>query len=103
MRQTLMWAVIVLACVFVLDRGLLKMEDRGWINYRTHGISRGAATYHAFELQQIYDPGIKQVIEIRYQQREQQDDSGEPLRITFLRAPLERPGQTYLRGPQSLL
>lgn len=83
MKQTLVWAVIALACVFVLDRGLLRMESRGWINYRNTGLSRGAATYHAFELQQIYDPGIRQVVEIRYQQRKQQDDSGEPLRITF--------------------
>ena len=83
MKQTLIWIVVVLACVFVLDRGLLRMESRGWINYRNTGLSRGAATYQAFELQQIYDPAIKQVVEIRYQQRKQQDDSGEPLRITF--------------------
>jgi hypothetical protein len=83
MKQTLVWAVIVLACVLVLDRGLLRMESRGWINYRTNGLSRGAATYHALELQSIYHPGTRQVIEIRYQQRKLQDDSGEPLRITF--------------------
>ena len=83
-KQTLVWLAIVLATVFVLDRALLGMESRGWINYRTNGLSRGAATYHAFELQQIYDPAVRQVAEIRYQQRKQQDDSGEPLRITFL-------------------
>lgn len=83
MKHAIVSIVIVLASVFLLDRGLLRMESRGWINYRTTGLSRGAATYHAYELQQIYDPAIKQVVEIRYQQRKQQDESGEPLRITF--------------------
>jgi hypothetical protein len=84
MRHTIVWIVIVLASVFLLDRGLLRMESRGWINYRTVGLSRGAAMYHTLELQSIYDPGARQVVEIRYQQRKQQDDSGEPLlRITF--------------------
>lgn len=69
--------------MFILERGLLRMESRGWINYRNTGLSRGAATCHAFEPQQIYDPGIRQVVEIRYPQRKRQDDSGEPLRITF--------------------
>jgi hypothetical protein len=55
------------------------MESRGWINYRRHGISRGAAAYHMRELQSVYDPGIQHVIEIHTREQAQRDDTGDPL------------------------
>src|SRR4051812_10947830 len=84
MKQTLMWAVAVLACVFVVARGLRGRAARGWSSGRSTGLGRGAATSHVFDLKERYAPAIKQVVEIRYQQRKRQDDSVEPLRITFL-------------------
>jgi hypothetical protein len=78
MGSVLLWAVVILVLVGALDYALLKMESRGWINYRRNGLSRGAALYHTFELQSVFDPGIKQVIESRYEERKQEDDSGAP-------------------------
>lgn len=60
------------------DRVLHRMEERGWINYRRNGISRGAMAYHMLELQSIYDPGAQQVVEIRQEERKRQDESGDP-------------------------
>jgi hypothetical protein len=69
---------IVLAVLLLLDRLLLRVERKGWMNYRRRGLSRGAAVYHLMELHSIFDPGIQQVIEAEYQQRKEQDESGAP-------------------------
>ena len=61
-----------------LDRLLLQMEDRGWINYRKHGISRGAIGYHMLELQSMVNPSAQQIIEVKYREELQEDESGEP-------------------------
>jgi hypothetical protein len=74
----LLYWIAGLAAVAALDRALLAMEARGWINYRRRGLSRGAALYHTFELQSIFDPSIRPVIEIRYGERKQEDESGAP-------------------------
>ena len=68
----------VLAGGYVLDRFLLWAEERQWINYRRHGLSRGAAQYHMLELSSIFDPGKQQVLEMEYAERKGQDDSGAP-------------------------
>ena len=81
MGMTLAWIVrgiAVLIIVLLLDRLLLWIEARGWMNYRRHGLSRGAATYHLLELQAIFDPGMQQVIEVQYEQKKKQSDSGAP-------------------------
>jgi hypothetical protein len=78
MGEVLLGALLLLLLGSVLDRVLLRLEDRGWINYRRTGWSRGAAAYHMLELQTILDPGTEQVIEIRYEQREQEDEAGHP-------------------------
>jgi hypothetical protein len=71
-------AVAIVSSVLALDRVLLWVESRGWMNYRRHGLSRGAALYHMLELQAIFDPGIQQVIEAEYRERKEQDESGAP-------------------------
>jgi hypothetical protein len=73
------YLVAVLLLGFCLDRLLLRAEARGWINYRRNGLSRPGAIYHALELQSIFDPGIRQVIEVRCEERKNQDESGDPL------------------------
>jgi len=74
----LLWIVAVGAGAYLLDRLLLLIEERGWINYRRHGASRGAAAYHALELQSIFDPSVKEVIEARWEERKEQDEAGDP-------------------------
>jgi hypothetical protein len=71
-------AGVVLLAAFVLDRFLLRVEERGWINYRKHGFSRGAAQYHMLELSSIFDPAMQQTLEVRFEERKEQDDSGAP-------------------------
>lgn len=78
MGEVLVWAVLLLLLGSAVDRVLLRIEDRGWINYRRTGWSRGAAAYHMLELQAMLDPAARQVIEIRYEQREQEDEAGDP-------------------------
>ena len=78
MREVLVWALLILMLGGALDRLLLRLEERGWINYRRNGMSRGAIAYHMLELQTILDPSTQQVIEIRYEQRAREDESGNP-------------------------
>ena len=78
MKEIIEWALLILVLGGALDRALLHLEERGWINYRRHGVSRGAMAYHMLELQTIFHPGAQQVIEVRYGQREQEDESGDP-------------------------
>lgn len=78
MPQWLFVGELVLIALLVLDRLLLLMERRGWIHYRRNGLSRGGASYHTLQLSSIFNPGMQAVIEAKYEEEEQQDESGEP-------------------------
>jgi hypothetical protein len=67
-----------LILAFVLDRILLWLESMGWINYRRRGFIRGGASYHALEMQSVFDPGAKELQQARFQNQEERDDSGDP-------------------------
>lgn len=67
-------AVVLLA----VDRVLLWLEARRWINYRRTGLNRGAATYHTLQLSSIFVPEMQEVIEVKYGEEQQEDDSGDP-------------------------
>jgi hypothetical protein len=88
------------AVLLALDRLLLAAEARGWINYRRHGLSRSAVLYHTLELHSVFDPGIRQVIEIRNEERKNQAESGDPLfRVTMAEVGMagEPPGGSHSR------
>lgn len=68
----------MLAAAVILDRLLLRLEAAGWINYRRRGLSRGASTYHLLELTSIFNPGTREVIEVKYGQEQEADESGAP-------------------------
>lgn len=72
------WVLLVAAGALILDRLLLIAEAKGWINYRRKGLSRGAAAYHAVELATIFNPSMEPVMEVRYAEERDQDDSGAP-------------------------
>jgi hypothetical protein len=76
--RMLLWVAALVAAALVLDRLLLWMEERRWINYRRRGLSRSAAAYHLLELEEIYNPGIRQVIELRLEERKREDEAGDP-------------------------
>ncbi|MBT8396319.1 MAG: hypothetical protein HKO65_04610 [Gemmatimonadetes bacterium] len=64
--------------VFILDRILLLMESQGWIYYRRTKPGRGASTYHLLEWTSVIDPGQRQVLEERIEEKRQEDQSGDP-------------------------
>jgi len=64
----------VFVALVALDRLLLRLESRGWINYRRNRLGRGGGLYHMLELHSIYEPGMRQIAEAKY--REEQEDSG---------------------------
>lgn len=78
MPRWLFVGVFVLGALLVLDRLLLLIERKGWINYRRNGLSRGGASYHTLQLSSIFNPGMQAVIEAKYEEEEQQDESGDP-------------------------
>lgn len=78
MLSTVLWALGVLGALLVLDRLLLRLERKGWINYRRRGLSRSGAAFHALILQSIFSPGAEHLVEVQYQQVEEHDDSGDP-------------------------
>jgi hypothetical protein len=78
MGEILGWGVFVIVSGAGLDRLLLHLEERGWINYRKHGLSRGAIAYHMLELQSTVQPGALQVLEALHHEEVQEDESGDP-------------------------
>ncbi|MDH3292641.1 MAG: hypothetical protein OEO20_16780 [Gemmatimonadota bacterium] len=76
--RPLLWVLLGLAVLALLDRVLLRLESRGWINYRRRGLSRSGAAFHALTLQSIVHPSAQQLSEVRYQHVEERDDSGDP-------------------------
>jgi hypothetical protein len=76
--RTMIIIGVVLVLAFILDRALLLLESIGWINYRRRGFIRGGASYHALEMQSVFDPGAKELQQARFQNQEERDDSGDP-------------------------
>lgn len=74
----LAWLGVGAVLLVGLDRFLLLLEAKGWINYRRHGLSRGGATYHTLELHSIFDPGVRQVLEVKYSEEREDEESGAP-------------------------
>jgi hypothetical protein len=78
MLATVAWVVGALALLAAGDRLLLRLERKGWINYRRRGLNRSGAAFHALELQSIFSPGAEHLAEVRYAQQAERDDSGDP-------------------------
>ncbi len=76
--RTALWILGALVAAIALDRLLLYVESRGWINYRRRGLLRGGGSYHALTLQSVFDPGAERLQKARYENVEERDDSGDP-------------------------
>ena len=73
------WLVGTVVGLFVLDRLLLWVESHGWIYYRQNKPGRGASTFHLLEWTSVLDPTQRQVIEIRKEKKQQEDEAGDPV------------------------
>ncbi len=78
MTKLVLWGVAVAAALFLLDRLFLWMESRGWLYYRRTKSRGGASLYHFLQIHKIYNPEIQEVIEVKYGEEQQEDESGEP-------------------------
>lgn len=78
MAAWVLWSVGLILVILVLDRILLRIEAKGWINYRrSRGRWRGA-WYHMIETHSVFDPGIQQVLEATIREERIEDESGDP-------------------------
>ena len=79
MPSWLIWSLAGVVVLVLLDRMLLWMESNRWINYRRSKIRGSGSVYHMLEMQSVFDPGAKQIMEIKYQEQvEEKEDSGDP-------------------------
>ena len=77
------WALVVTVIpvgLYLLDRILLKLEGRGWIFYRRNKPNFRTAGTAFLELQAMFDPRARYVIERKQHEETDQDDddSGDP-------------------------
>ena len=89
MTRLLLWGLALLAFLWFVDRVLLWMERNGWINYRRRGLSRTGAAYHGVLLESIFNPAAENLIEAKYVQVVEEEDSGDTNRPERLQQSLE--------------
>jgi len=70
--------VVVAIVLFIADRALLKMEERGWIYYRKKQGHTDRIGEAALRLQAILEPSKQYVIEERKKDLKEQHHSGAP-------------------------
>ncbi len=73
-------ALAVSSAIWVLDRGLLAMEARGWIYYRRTRASSGTLSSAFLSIQSIVQPGDCHVVEEIRRDETAHDDGGDPPR-----------------------
>ena len=78
MLKVLFWAFLALGAMLVLDRVLLWMETRGWVYWRRTKKRGGGALYHTLEMHSVFEPGVQEIIEVKYGEEQEQDQSGDP-------------------------
>ena len=78
MMKFAVWALAILVLAVLADRVLLFLESKGWIYYRRTKGRGGGALYHTLEMHSVFDPGIQEVIEVKYKDEQSQDESGDP-------------------------
>lgn len=76
--KILLWIAAAGIVLFLLDRLLLKMEERGWIYYRKKKPSRSSLGSAFLEIQSFLEPSKKEIAEIMMEEKKEQADSGDP-------------------------
>jgi hypothetical protein len=83
MNNAVTWTVIVVAIpvgLFLVDRILLKLEGLGWIFYRRNKPNFQNAGSALMELQAMFEPTARYVIERKEQEEHEEDgdEDGDP-------------------------
>jgi hypothetical protein len=76
--SALLWIVALLIGIFLLHRLALWAESRGWIYYKHSSSSSTRAGSAMLEVQQLLEPSKRHVIEIKREQKEVEDEAGDP-------------------------
>ena len=76
--ELLLWLLALVVAAFVVDRLLLKAEARGWIYWRKKKGSHGMPASAFLEVQQIFEPDKKYVLEVQQEQAPEEEESGDP-------------------------
>jgi hypothetical protein len=79
MLRWMLWAALAVAVLLAMDRLALRAEARGWIYYRKTKRRTGANLGDAFlEIQATVEPSKRHVLEMRREEKSEQNDSGDP-------------------------
>lgn len=72
------WVVLVAAVVYSLHRVALRMEARGWIYYQKKHGSSGTLSAAALELQSLFEPSKRYVLEESRKEDTEEQGAGDP-------------------------
>jgi hypothetical protein len=72
------WLIAIAVALYTLHRLGLWMEERGWIYYRKKHGSSGSLSSAVLEVQALFEPSRRHVLEITRQDDDEQDKSGDP-------------------------
>ena len=76
--NALFWLAAVLAALYAVHRLALWMERRGWLYYRHTRGSSGSLGSAFLEVQALFEPGKRHVLEVVRDEDDEQDASGDP-------------------------
>ncbi|MGB9893990.1 MAG: hypothetical protein ACPLRA_06210 [Candidatus Saccharicenans sp.] len=79
MLKIIFWILTIIGFLLVIDRLLLYLEIRGWIYYRRKKPSSSALSNACLEVQQLLEPSKKYIIEIKKDEKREQQEAGDPL------------------------
>ncbi|GAC1339972.1 MAG: hypothetical protein NVS2B9_04350 [Myxococcales bacterium] len=74
----LFWIAVSASALFVLDRGLLKAEERGFLYYRKTKASPGALGSALARIQSVLEPDKAHVADVQQRQEIQEEPAGAP-------------------------
>lgn len=78
MVEIVAYAVTAVGALFVVDRLLLKAEEKGWIYWRRRKGSPGSVGSAALQVHQIIEPSKKYVLQAKEDQRPASDREADP-------------------------
>lgn len=75
---TALWLAGAGLLLYALHRGALWMEARGWVYYRKKRGASGALGSAFLEVQSMFDPSKRHVLEVKRNTDPTNDDAGDP-------------------------
>jgi hypothetical protein len=71
------WLITIAVALYALHHLGLWMEERGWIYYRKKHGSSGSLSSAVLEVQALFEPSRRHVLEAK-REDDEQDESGDP-------------------------